>query len=70
MDKQEVILWLKENFRIWHGVYSAACVAGYKFPDGWWIAFDGDSVNDMYLTNAHPLGDESGDIITKRDFLK
>ena len=35
---------------------------------GWHTAFDGPSLEEMYLTNVHPLSDESGELITINDF--
>ncbi len=72
MGKEEMILWLRQECKSWEGVY-----VKFKRPknsnriraiNGWWLSFDGPSLDDMYLTNKHPLGDESGLMINIGDY--
>lgn len=70
MNKSEMISYLNSMFSDWEEVYY---FYGYKrlhlIPiKGWWLGFDGNSFEDMYLTNKHPQSDESGEIITKAMF--
>ena len=65
-----MIDWLKLRHTAWGQVY----ITFYRVDgdvrsiNGWYVAFDGPELSDMYLTNKHPLGDESGDIITFSDY--
>ena len=73
MNKQDMIKEIKSSGFTWGDVYTAfnrRITSNNQMPsvNGWHHAFDGPSIDEMYLTNAHPCSDEPGDIITKRDY--
>ena len=65
-----MIDWLRWRYTTWGQVYLAfSRLDGEIRPiEGWYISFDGPKLSDCYLTNKHPMGDESGKIITINDF--
>ena len=70
MKAFEMVNHLKLTCDSWFDVYNlygnkvSACLSIH----GWFVSFDGPSLNEMYLTNTHPLSDESGDVITVHSF--
>ena len=76
MIKSEMILHIKERFELWEEVYEmfndayGENMSIHPCINGWYIAFDGASTEDAYLTNKHPQSDESGQVITIKDFYK
>ena len=68
MEKDNMLRWLSYEFDSWNEVYNKMVNPSLPTLSGWWACFDGPSVGEVYLTNEHPLGDLSGDIITINDF--
>ena len=69
--KIEMVYWLvSKDFKNWIDVFEFYDSIEQNSKYGWYTEFDGDNIEEMYLTNVHPLGDESGDIISITDFYK
>ena len=69
--KIEMLDWLvSKDFKNWIDVFEFYDSIEQNSKYGWYTEFDGDNIEEMYLTNVHPLGDESGDIISISDFYK
>lgn len=73
LKKKDMIETLQAQYESWHAVYdlfNGKIKNDNQMPcvHGWYRSFDGPSINDMYLTTAHPMGDESGELITVYDF--
>lgn len=70
MNKSEMIEWLKLNVGSWESIYVlySNLPVGEMAIHGWYVAFDGPSLEEMYLTNEDPLGDISGESITFVDY--
>ena len=66
MNKQELIEHLQAMCASWGEVYEL--VKDNKQYFGWFIAYDGESIYDMYLTDCDPRGDESGEVVGYVDF--
>lgn len=65
-----MIEWIRANHLTWGAVYlTFKRIDGDIRPiNGWYVAFDGPKLSDMYLTDKHPMGDESGLIISFGDY--
>ena len=65
MTRKEMIDLINEECETWLDVIEL-----FKFGrlNNWFVAYDGPSVEEAYLTNVHPLSDESGELITDNDF--
>ena len=66
--KQEMITRIKNQFSDWMDMYTYFNNYVNGSSDGWYMAYDGPTVEEMYLTNKHPMSDESGEVITINDF--
>lgn len=67
-NKAEMVDYLREKFNTWCDVFMWYNEEAYFTPlHGWYVKFDGPSIDQMYLENVDPRGDESGDIITDYD---
>ena len=68
MNRKDMLVYLTENFETWDDVFNAFGTKAFSTIKGWYRNFDGPSIAEMYLTTAHPMGDESGETITINDF--
>jgi len=72
MRKANMLRFLSFDFDMWEDVYThfdmQKTQALHPCVFGWYMAFDGPSLGEMYLTNEHPSSDLSGDTITINDF--
>jgi hypothetical protein len=73
MNKIDMIASLKSQYISWYFVHDMftdkrTCDNQIHPVNGWYMSFDGPSIEEMYLTDVHPCSDESGDVITIEDF--
>ena len=72
MNRVDMLSHLVVTYDSWQKVYEAysALPTRDRCLQGWYHSFDGPSLDEMYLTNKHPMGDESGEVIGYVDFIK
>jgi hypothetical protein len=70
MNRSEMIQHINNNCLTWGEVYIdfQRFDGEIRARHGWYMAFDGPKLSDVYLTNKHPMSDESGEVITIGDF--
>lgn len=61
-----MIIHLQTLCKTWGDVYQL--VKDNRKYFGWFIAYDGESIYDMYLTDKDPMSDESGEVVVYSDF--
>jgi hypothetical protein len=72
MKRDNILQFISEEFESWNDIYDyfkrEKIALNMPQIKGWFIAFDGPSIGEMYLTSEHPSGDLSGETITIHDF--
>lgn len=67
MNKKDMVKFLTKNYLIWEDVRLA--ITYHKSLNGWYANYNGNHINDFYISNCNPMGDESGESIYIDDFL-